>query len=171
MHRILKDSRGPRGSIKGQERPPRTCPLCLYRRRCRAEVSEWYQHPVRVPARADPPASRSLKAILSLGLPVLNHETQQGARTLDLEALPLPTTRDHPGPQRVHHCVHPPPACTHTCTHSVYTHTMHTQSVHTWRASHCVHAHVHTQHEHTKSVHKICTHTVCIRVYTKVYTK
>lgn len=120
----------PEATSKGKRGPPGPVPFVSTGGEARAEVSEWYQHPVRVPARADPLASRSLKAILSLGLPVLNHETQQGIHTLDLKALPLPTTRDHPGPQRIHHCVHPPPTCTHTCTCSVYTHHAHTICTH-----------------------------------------
>ena len=165
-HRILKDSRGPRGNIKGPERPPRTCPLCLYRRRGRAEVSEWYQHPVRVSARADPPASRSLKAILSLGLPVLSHETQQGTHTLDLEALPLPTTRDHPGPQRIRHCVHPPPTCTHTCTRSVYTHTMHTH-LYTHGTHHTVYMPMCTRNMNTQKAYIKFAHTQHAYMYTQ----
>lgn len=77
MRRILKDSRGPRGNIKGQEMPPGTVSFVSTGGDSRAEVSEWYQHPVQVPAQADPAASRSLQAVLSLGLPVLSHETQQ----------------------------------------------------------------------------------------------
>lgn len=68
------------------------------------------------------------------------------------EALPLHTTRDYPGPQRIHRFVHSPPTGTHTCTH-----TMHIRSAHT---SHCAHAYVHVQHEHTKSVHEICAHSM-----------
>lgn len=44
MHRILKNSRGPRGNIKGQERPPGTVSF-VSTGDVHAEVSEWYQRP------------------------------------------------------------------------------------------------------------------------------
>ena len=186
-----KTARVPEATPKGQRGLPGPVPFVSTGGEARAELSEWYQHPVRGPARADPPASRSLKAVLSLGLPVLSHETQQGTHTLDLEALPLPTTRDHPGPQRIHHCVHPPPTCTHTCTHNLYTHGMHhtvympmcTRNMNTQKAyikfAHTQYAYMYTQrctqnrythyaqcgHTH---VHTMCT---CNMNTHKVYTQ
>lgn len=61
----LKD-RGPRGnSSKGKRCPLGLSPLSLQEETAASEVSEWYQHPVQVPAQADPAALRSLQAVLS----------------------------------------------------------------------------------------------------------
>ena len=165
---ILKNSRDPRGNIKGQERPPGTVSFVSTGADAHAEVSGWYQRPVQAPAHVDPAASRSLQATLpgpACAEPRLSREHTLNQKPFPYAHQRPPWTSEDPPLCAL------PATCPHTCTHSVCTHTMHIQSVHTWCASHCVHAHVHMQHEHTKSVHKICTHTVCIHVYTKVNTK